>query len=285
MLGLVRQQCPGLHRAYFKTKQVIPTSQNLRGHFGQDVMITSPNALLSDMERQAVTGPSHISGAESGLKGRQAPLCISLHLSSTTLLPNVHPQLPEVVVLQGRREGHAVLGEEEMELGVILSEAVREDLTGKRTFEQRSERSDRLSHTGSWEDKLLGGISTGPTWGGSNQRRSASAATERRGDRCVGGTAAAGALLKPHCLQSSHPAPLYPRPLVLSRSTSTRQSKHGTPKPTPGTKKASAHSPHLLTPLMELIHSIHILLEKSRLTKPVLLFSLEEILAFYKGKE
>ena len=104
-----------------------------------------------------------------------------------------------------------------MELGVILREAVREDLTGRRTFEQRSERSDRLSHTGSWEGKLLGGISTRPRFGGSNQRcRASAAATERPGDRCVGGTTAAGALLRPHCLQSSHPAALYPRPLVLS---------------------------------------------------------------------
>lgn len=59
-------------------------------------------------------------------------------------------------MLQRRREGHGVLGEEETELGVILSEAVREDLTGKRTSEQRSERSDRLSHTESWEDAPSG---------------------------------------------------------------------------------------------------------------------------------
>lgn len=61
-------------------------------------------------------------------------------------------------MLQRRREGHGVLGEEETELGAILSEAVREDLTGKRAFEQRSERSDRLNHTESGEDKLFGGL-------------------------------------------------------------------------------------------------------------------------------
>lgn len=124
-------------------------------------MITSPNALLSDMEGQADRPKPHLGGRVR--TERQAgptlriPASEQCHPSPGCSAPA--PRGGSVTEKEGETWS---LGEEEMELGVILREAVREDLTGRRTFEQRSERSDRLSHTGAGRVSCWGASAHAP---------------------------------------------------------------------------------------------------------------------------
>ena len=174
-----------------------------------------------------MTGPSGISGAEPGAKGRQAPHCTSLHLSSATLLPNVHLQLPEVVSVTEKERGTWSPESRGDGAGCHFKWAGREDLTGKRSFKQRAEWSDRLKHTDSWQGELLGGLSTRPRRGPPARAGAPLLAKQRRDDRPVGGHRWGRGLprLESHCLQGGHPAPLYLRPPVLPFSTCTLKSK------------------------------------------------------------